>query len=162
MSQTNQLTQENLQNISNEVEKKSKSEDVKGEPINEIEMSNFKENVKQWIRLDDEVRKIAEEVKKSQKKKKELQIKRDEMNSSILYFMNKYNIGDLNTSNGRIKYAVSSTKSPINMKTLQEKLMGYYNNSDEAEKLLKFLEENRDKKEKVSLKRTITKTTLNL
>ena len=154
------LTPENLQNISNEVEKKSMEDE--GEPIDDIELSNFKENVRQWIRLDDETRKIANEVKKVNVKKKELQKKRDEMNASILYFMNKYNIGDLNTSNGRIKYAISSKKSPINLKTLKEQLGGYYKNEEDVDKLLKFLEENREKSEKISLKRTITKKTLNL
>ena len=156
-----QLTSENLQNISNEVDEKSNSlTDV--EPINENELENFKENVRQWIRLDDETRKVANEIKIIQKKKKEFQKKRDELNPSVFSFMNKYKIGDLNTSNGRIKYSVSSSRTPINARTLKEKLSGYYKDDDEVTKLLKYLEENRDKKEKVTLKRTITKKTMNL
>lgn len=127
------------------------------------ELDVFKHNVRNWIRMDDEVRKISEEAKALQKRIKERKAHRDTLNNAILAFMQKYKIGDLNTSTGKISRTVSTTKEQLNVKKLKDKL-NKFNEGDEAktEILLKFLDENRDKKETVKLKRTVAKQTMNI
>ena len=122
--------------------------------MDDNELRVFKENVKQWVRHDDDIRKIMKESKELNKKIKERKKERDEFNTAILSFMGKYKIGDLNTSNGRIKYSVSVKKSSLNLKGLEGKLKDYYKNDEESEKLLKYLKDTQEKKEKVSLRRT--------
>lgn len=148
------LSQEMLNSAYNE------AEDVEP-PQHELDV--FKNNVKNWIRMDDEVRKITEEQKAIQKRIKERKTHRDTLNGAILAFMQKYKIGDLNTSSGKISRTVTTTKEQLNVKKLKEKIMKF-NDGDEAKTdvLIKFLDDSREKKENVKLKRVVAKQGMNI
>jgi hypothetical protein len=127
------------------------------------ELAVFKQNVKQWMRLDDSMRGFQKELKAVQVKVKQMKSERDSLDGSVMGFMKKYKLTDLSTSNGSIKYNVKQTKESLNVKKIKEKLDGYYvNNKKECENVINFLIDSQAKKEKVSLSRVVSKKTLNL
>lgn len=118
--------------------------------IDSNELYMFKEKVKEWIEIDNQIRKLKTYIKE---KKKQL----DELNQDILDFMGKHKIEDLNTNTGKLKYYVSTTKTPINKKTLESRLCDYFQNSEQGKNVTSFIYDKRDIKTSVKLKRTFKK-----
>ena len=112
-----------------------------------VSLEEFKEYVRKWIELDNNIKK-AQEVIKERKKV------RDKLSLVISGFMCKYDIEDLNTKEGRIRCKVTTVKAPVNQKTVKQKITDYFSfdESKKAEILNKIYEE-REKVEKVSLRR---------
>jgi len=72
-------------------------------------------------------------------------------------FMNNNNIEDLSTESGKLKKNIKYSKKPLNKKNLKSKLLEYYKNNElQSDALFKFID-NRDKEEKIELKRIIKK-----
>lgn len=164
---SNNLTGNMLKEVCDNLEiLDEKSTDVVEKVVPEMddqEKDVFRQNVKQWVMIDDTIKNIQKEVKLIQMKIKERKAQKEELNAPILGFMKKYNLTDLNTSSGRIKYSVSYQKEALNVKAIKDKLNKYYNDDTEkSDKLIKFLMDNRDKKEKVSLKRVANKKALDI
>ena len=82
--------------------------------------------------------------------------------SFILNFMKKFNINDLNTQNGKLKYTTSLTTKPMNKNFLLAKLGDFFKDIEKSEKVTSYIFENRDKEEKVRLKRVIERKKLNI
>lgn len=114
-----------------------------------FELNDFKLNVKNYLIIDDDIKKL-------EKHSKELKQAKSKLNNEILKFMNNHNIEDLNTDTGKLKKNIRYLKKPLNKKILKSKLNEYCKNDLETETLFKFIE-NRDKEEKVELKRIINK-----
>jgi hypothetical protein len=152
--------------LKNENEPLSNDDGVKDVSIPTMdpqELLVFKQNVKQWMRLDDNVRIFQKELKTIQEKVKKTKNERDSFDSSVMGFMKKYKLTDLSTSNGSIKYNVKQTRESLNVKRIKEKLDGYYiDNKKECENVIKYLIDNQSKKEKVSLSRVVSKKTFNM
>ena len=99
---------------------------------------HFKESVTEWLNIDLEIDEKNKEIKALKLKKTK------EIEPQIMDFMKKYNISDLNTQNGRLKYSEKSVKKALSKKSLITNLMLYYNNEDEAEKVTQFIYDNRE------------------
>ena len=67
--------------------------------------------------------------------------------------MNKYEINDLNTKNGKIKCSKSFQTKPLNKDYLISKLGDYFRDFNKGEKVTQFLFTDRPKEEKLKLKR---------
>lgn len=70
--------------------------------------------------------------------------------------MGKYNIEDLNTKNGTLRYKVTQVKPKEKVQNIKEKLMNFFEHDRETgKKVLEavFHEEDKTKIEKVSLRR---------
>jgi hypothetical protein len=147
----------------NESENEDNSLNVEIPEMDPQELAVFKQNVKQWMRLDDSMRLFKKELKSVQTKVKKVKSERDSLDSSVMGFMKKYKLTDLSTSNGSIKYNITQTKEALNVKKIKEKLDGYYvDNKKECENVINYLIDGQVKKEKVSLSRVVSKKTLNL
>lgn len=140
--------------------------------MDQNELINFKENVKLWLmrknainNLQDNIkelqiplRKIQDQIKLIKIKKKEMENDSNQLNENILYFMKKYQIGDLNTNSGKIKYSVVKRKDPINKKTVQDKIKNYFNNDEKSEELISIIYgKNRGYKEEAVLRMRMKK-----
>ncbi len=125
------------------------------EQINDFELEEFKKLVHQWLSYDDDLKQLK-------KAEKEINDAKKALTEPIMAFMAKNNIEDCNTSNGKLKYAVTQTKKPINRKYLIEKISTYMNNSKKAEELTVFLFDNRETEQKVNLRRTFSKKMIDL
>lgn len=115
----------------------------------DISLDEFKHQVKMWMDIDNQIKKMQQHIKEKRNVQKLLSTK-------ILEFMGKYNIEDLNTKEGMLRYKVTQTKPPVKKKMVQQKLLNYFEHDKEAgEKLVKAVFEDTLEKpvEKVTLRR---------
>ena len=111
------------------------------------EFVKFKEDVNEWLKLDDDIKTLREAVKERNNRKKELA-------PVILNFMKKNGIENLQTkTGGKLKYRSSMVKKPLNQKEIKSKLCDFFNNIKRGEQVASFLLDNREKVERVSLSR---------
>ena len=112
-----------------------------------ISLEEFRDYVRKWLELDNNIKK-AQEVIKERKKV------RDKLSTVISAFMCKYNIEDLNTKEGRIRCKVSTVKAPVNQKVVKQKITDYFGNDEHKKQdILTKIYEERPEVEKVSLRR---------
>lgn len=114
------------------------------------EFQEFKDNVKEWITLDDDIKTLNIALKERKKKKQEL-------TPTVLNFMNEYKVHDIKTTDGQLKFSKSMTSKPLNKKYLINRLGDFFKDYSKGEKAVEFLYENRDKEEKMKLQRIIKK-----
>lgn len=118
-------------------------------------LGSFRANVKTWMAIDNEIKRLEAALKEGKKAKKELTEK-------VMTFMSQYNVEDLNTRDGRLRYKVSSVMAPLSQKQIKERLVGFLQAKfpdAQAERLEEELHTavfNRDRVEKVSLCRLKT------
>lgn len=116
------------------------------ESMNEALLEEFKSHVKDWLELDNQLKRLAAAAKERRKKKNDINLK-------ILDFMGRFNIEDLNTKEGIIRYRKTYVKEPLSQKTIKTKLEELFkNDKDTFEKVQKIFTE-REKIEKTSLRR---------
>jgi hypothetical protein len=80
------------------------------------DLDNFKEEVKTWIQLDNEIQEYEKKIKELKKKRNK------ELEPSITTFMVTHNISDLNTGGGKIKCTPRNTKQTLNKVYIEENL----------------------------------------
>ena len=119
------------------------------------EFVEFKNNVKEWLTLDDDIITLQKAIKDRKSKK-------NDMTPKILDFMNRFKINDLNTNNGKLKFTKSLQTKPLNKQFLISRLGDFFKDFSKGEKAASFILENRDKEEKLKLRRVINKKELNL
>lgn len=117
---------------------------------NDPEFMEFKENVKVWLQLDDDIKTLQDAMKERKKKK-------DELTPDLLDFMEKYKIHDLDTQEGHLKFQKSMRSQSVSKKFLVSKLGHFFKNLNKGEKIVDFIYDNREKKELVNLKRVYKK-----
>lgn len=120
-------------------------------PVNElpenISIEDFSNLVKKWIELDNWIKKSQEIAKQKRKQK-------DKLSEVITHYMTRYNIEDLNTSEGKIRCKVRYVKSGVNQKVVKEKIAELLkDNEEQCNTLITKIFDDREKVEKVSLRR---------
>lgn len=120
-------------------------------PVNElpenISIEDFSNLVKKWIELDNWIKKSQEIAKQKRKQK-------DKLSEVITHYMTRYNIEDLNTSEGKIRCKVRYVKSGVNQKVVKEKIAELLKDDEEqCNTLITKIFNEREKVEKVSLRR---------
>jgi len=116
------------------------------ESINELMLEEFKKHVQNWMTFDNQIKRLSAASK-------QLNIKKKELNEKILDFMSKYNIEDLNTKEGVIRYKKSYVKVPLTQKVIREKLNDIFKDNNANLELVNEIFNNGAKKEKMSLTR---------
>ena len=119
------------------------------------EFVEFKDMVKEWITLDDDILKLRNAIKERTKRKNDITPK-------IMDFMNKFEINDLNTNGGKLKFTKSLHTKPLNKQFLISKLGDFFKDFAKGEKIASYILENRDKAEVVKLRRVQNKKEFNL
>ena len=123
--------------------------------INEDEYNEFCDCVKLWIESDNKLLEY-------EKKRKELMKERNQYNERIMGFMRRHKVDDININeNGeKLKFKVSISKGTFTKKILQDSIHNYYiQSTEDAHKLLEYLETQRNAKakERESLRRMKSK-----
>jgi hypothetical protein len=114
----------------------------------------FKGHVRQWMDADNSIRKLQEALK-------EYKAKKEELSGKLTAFMARYNIEDLNTREGKLRYKVASVKPALTQKTIKEKVVELFPQARSGEELLErvFSAEARGAPvEKASLRRVRVRT----
>ena len=115
----------------------------------------LKTNVKLYLDMDDQIKALNKAISERRKKKNEL-------TSEILVTMKKFEIDNMNTKNGKLIYSVTKSNKPLNKTNLISGLSIYFDDEDKAKNVSKIVLDNREKIEKVKLRRTINKTSNNI
>lgn len=114
-----------------------------------LALEEFKHQVKLWMEIDTQVKKLMQSVKEKKAVQKML-------GEKILAFMSKFNIEDLNMREGKLRYKVSYTKPTVKKNEIKDKLVNYFeHDKDTANKVVAavFQPDDNNKIEKVSLRR---------
>ena len=121
----------------------------------ESDLADFKAKVSEYLKLDDQVRKLNIAIR-------ERRVHLRALSEKIQDFMNRYEIGTLNTQHGeRIHHKVRQSKVPIKIVDVKELLLEKRHLT--GEQLFKELfESERPTKEVKTIRRVIPKVSLNL
>jgi hypothetical protein len=122
---------------------------------NNEDFLEFKKNVKEWLTLDDDILTLQNAIKERRSKKNELTPK-------IIEYMDKYEINDLNTNNGKLKFSKTLQTKPLNKQFLVSRLGDFFKDFNKGEKVASYILDNRDKAEVMKLRRVQNKKEFNL
>ena len=109
------------------------------------------QNVKEWVRIDNEIRQLQSEISIRRQDKKIL-------NSVLMDTMKSNNIDCFDLNDGQICYTKKNVKKPINNKVLLEILTKYYKGDFiQASEINEYIKENRSEITKENITRKISK-----
>ena len=119
-----------------------KNQSMEDQPQEEIDtpiatkqqMLEFRANIYQWLGHDDKMREYRTALKKINQDKNGL-------TDTIIKFMETYEVKDLTTSNGNLKYSVR-TRKKINKDTLLKALSEYFNDEIKGQSATKYVLDN--------------------
>jgi len=117
------------------------------------DFERFKAIVKYYTKTDNEIKDIKSKVKLLNSESKKRQKILESISPTIMEFMSKNEIDELNSKDGVIKYKKSMVKSPLTQKILKDQLYEKFGSADELKKALDKIFKEREKVEKQSLKR---------
>jgi len=106
-------------------------------------------NIKEWVKLDNEIR----ELKKQEKNRKD---KQKELSKKLMETMKSNEIDEFDINQGKIQYKKKFVKKPITKKNLLEILSKYYKGDlTSASKMNTFIMDNREETVVETLSRTM-------
>lgn len=108
-------------------------------------------SVKEWVKLDNEIRSLQKEVNKRKNEKKKI-------SESLIIVMKKNEIDCFDINDGQICYSQKNVKKPITQKVLLD-ILGKYFNGDllKATEINNFIVENRVEETKEVIVRKINR-----
>jgi hypothetical protein len=116
-------------------------------------LDQLKTTVREWVKLDNELRALNKEITARRNSKKELSKKLVEVMRE-----NKLDIFDL--KDGQLMYVKKNKKKPITQKQLLTVLSSYYqNDTSKAEQVHQYIMENREETTEEVIKRKLTSST---
>lgn len=111
-------------------------------------------NIKEWIKIDNEVSKLNLEIKTRKNRKKELTI-------ALVETMKKNTIDCFDISGGSLIYKKNTVKKAINAKSLLVALKNYYKDTPQvADELTKHILDSREEVVKETIQRKVDKIQL--
>jgi len=110
---------------------------------------SFEENIRSWVRLDDEIQLLNEKLYNLKNKKKEL-------NNNIIFFLNEKNINNptIKINEGKLKIIDNQFHQALTYKYLNICLLQFFrNDKDYVDKLINFIKSKRTIKNSQEIKR---------
>jgi hypothetical protein len=108
-------------------------------------------NIKEWIKIDNEIGQLKAEIKERNNKKKSL-------TENLVAVMKTNKIDCFDINGGALVYKKNKVKKPINGKTLLGALQSYYKSDPQmAEDIAKHVMESREEQIKETIKRKVEK-----
>ena len=108
-------------------------------------------NIKEWIKMDNEITQLKSEIKERNNKKKTL-------TENLVTVMKTNSIDCFDINGGALVYKKNKIKKPINGKTLLSALQNYYKNDIKIEEeITKHVLDSREEQIKETIKRKIEK-----
>jgi hypothetical protein len=129
--------------------------DNKEATVNNTTTNNAKEllvnNIKEWIKIDNEVAQLKADIKERTNKKKLL-------TENLVTVMKSNKIDCFDINGGALVYKKNTVKKPISGKTLLTALQNYYKSDPKiAEDIAKHVMDSREEQIKETIKRKIDK-----
>lgn len=110
----------------------------------------LKTAVKEYLDLDNQIVTLQKAIRERKKRKEDL-------SKIILGAMKNNEIQQMNLKEDKLVYCVSQHKKPMNKEYLNHVLNNYFNNEEKATDVLTHIFDNRQRVEKVRLKRVVDK-----
>jgi len=108
-------------------------------------------NIKEWIKIDNEISQLKSDIKDRTNKKKKL-------TENLVNVMKTNNIDCFDINGGALIYKKSKVKKPISGKTLLAALQNYYKNDNNiAEEITKHVMDSREEQLRETITRKIEK-----
>lgn len=108
-------------------------------------------NIKEWIKIDNEITQLKSDIKERNNKKKLL-------TENLVTVMKTNSIDCFDINGGALVYKKNKVKKPINGKTLLLALQNYYKNDAKiAEEITQHVMDSREEQIKETIKRKIDK-----
>tara|TARA_B100001093_G_C26663707_1_gene943040 strand:- start:523 stop:867 length:345 start_codon:yes stop_codon:yes gene_type:complete len=109
---------------------------------------NLEENIKKWVTLDNQQKKINDEVKK-------LRDEKNEISKNIFNYCSENNIESptINISDGKLNFVNQKQANIMSYKFLEDCFKLYFSDERQAEELLTFIKEKRIYTNSLSIKR---------
>ena len=109
---------------------------------------SLEDNIKTWVSLDNEFRRIN-------KKLQEIKSKKNEVNDNIITYFHENNINSptINISDGKLQLIETKQANALTYKFLEECLNDYFKDEKQTEKLINFIKSKRSYNLNQSLKR---------
>ena len=111
---------------------------------------NFRQNVKKWISIDNEIRTMRARSKELTNEKKQFE-------EFILNYLEEVGEKEFNIPDGKLRKNVYKSKAPLSKETIQKALSEIVNDKTKCETMTSHIINSRPLKERVSLKRTKNK-----
>ena len=108
---------------------------------------DFKDNVKNWVNIDDNIREHRAIIKALIKEKKNFEKK-------ILDYLQEIEVKSIDITGGHLRRNVSKTKEPIKKKLIENALYNLTKNKEKSITMTKYIMDSRPIKERINLKRT--------
>ena len=110
----------------------------------------LKAAVKEYLDLDNQIITLQKAIRERKKRK-------EEISKIILGAMKNNEIQQMNLKEDKLVYCVSQHKKPMNKEYLNHVLNTYFKNEEQAGDVLTHIFDNRQRVEKVRLKRVVDK-----
>ena len=113
----------------------------------------FKNHVKMWMEIDNMIRKLKTVIKERNEVKQTLSEK-------ILRFMSTYNIEDLKTQEGKLRYTVTKAKKAPSKAEIRERIAENYGKVSNLEELVEKIFAKEERAERAALRRVNMRKTV--
>jgi|TARA_X000000368_G_scaffold416366_1_gene410124 hypothetical protein len=110
------------------------------------------ENVKTWLTIDNDIKKLQKAVKNKRKEKKEL-------TENLVNIMNQRDIDCMNTAQGQLIKTTKKTKAPLSKKHLVNSIQTYFKDDGEkVQELCNYILNSRNIKVTENIRRKMPKS----
>lgn len=111
-------------------------------------MSNFEDNVRKWVKIDDELRKVNEHAR-------QLREQRNTIANGIHSYVNTNQLGNatVNISDGRLRFVETTTAQSLTFKFLEECLSEIIPNNESVKQIMTHIKSKRQSKSVPEIKR---------
>ena len=115
-------------------------------------MDNFKENIKEWVRLDNEIKYLNKQIS-------EIREHKSQYLEQILRYHNQENIStnSIIISDGRLRISTTKLAKPISIQFLKACLSDIIESHEDVEKIIDYINEKRNYKTEQNIKRYYNK-----
>ena len=111
-------------------------------------LDQLKQKVREWVRLDNEIRALNKEIASRRLEKKTI-------SGELISVMRENQLDEFDIKDGQLMYVKKNVKKPITQKQLLSILSSYYKNEEKAEEVNTYIMENREEVVKESIRRVI-------
>jgi hypothetical protein len=119
------------------------------------EVSNkFVSAIKNWVTIDDKIRKINEETKKLREQIKTLNSQKEQYEKAVLDELDKMEEKVIAISDGKIRKNVTKSQKPLKKEDIQKTIFEFTKDEKKTFDMVEQMMKSRPTVEKVNLKRT--------
>lgn len=112
-------------------------------------MSDFEENIKEWVNIDNQIKAMNDNIKS-------LRAKRGDTLETILQHVetNKLNNATINITDGKLKFGICRQTAPLTIKHVETCLKQCISSDEQVEKIIEYIKQTRNVKSFPEMKRS--------